>query len=51
MIITFKNNNIMFTWVEKLSNINYNHSFENASLSERHPALQYPAQDASTKSM
>jgi hypothetical protein len=37
--------------LEKLNNINYNHSFENDSLSERCPALQYPTQDASTKSM
>ncbi len=37
--------------LENLSNINYNHSFENGSLSERHPALQYPTQGAGTKSM
>jgi hypothetical protein len=37
--------------LEKLNNINYNHSFENGNLSERHPALEYPTQDASTKSM
>jgi hypothetical protein len=36
--------------LEKLHNNNYNHSFENGSLSERRPALQYPTQDASTKS-
>jgi hypothetical protein len=50
MIITFKNNNIMKK-LEKVNNIKYNHSFENGSLSERCPALQYPTQDASTKSM
>jgi hypothetical protein len=37
--------------LEKLNNINYNHSFENANFSERRPALQYPTQDAITKSM
>jgi hypothetical protein len=37
--------------LEKLNNNNYNHSFENGSLSETRPALQYPAQDTSTKSM
>jgi hypothetical protein len=37
--------------LEKLNNINYNHSFENGSLSERHLALQYPTWGASTKSM
>jgi hypothetical protein len=37
--------------LEKLNNINYNNSFENASLSERCPASQYPTQDAGTTSM
>jgi hypothetical protein len=37
--------------LEKLNNINYNHSFENGSLSEGRPALQYTTQDAGTKSM
>jgi hypothetical protein len=36
--------------LENLSNINYNHSFENGSLSEICPASQYPAWGASTKS-
>jgi hypothetical protein len=36
--------------LEKLSNINYNHSFENGSFSEGCPALQYSTQDAGTKS-
>jgi hypothetical protein len=37
--------------LEKLNNINYNHSFENGSLSERHTASQYPTWGAGTKSM
>jgi hypothetical protein len=36
--------------LEKLNNINYNHSFENGSLSERCLASQYQ-QDAGKKSM
>jgi hypothetical protein len=36
--------------LEKLNIINYNHSFENGSLLERRPALQYPTWGASTKS-
>jgi hypothetical protein len=36
--------------LEKLNNINYNHSFQNASLSERCPASQHPTQEASTTS-
>jgi hypothetical protein len=47
MIINY---NVYMNKLEKLNNINYNHSFENASLSERRPALQYPTQDASTTS-
>jgi hypothetical protein len=36
--------------LEKLNNINYNHSFENACLSEGRLASQYPTQDAGTTS-
>jgi hypothetical protein len=37
--------------LEKLNNINYNHSFENGSLSERRPTSQYPTWGAGKKSM